>query len=33
VRQQSIVVNRKSQTPTVTPAAAMENKWRGMKMR
>ena len=31
VRQQSIVVNRKSRTPTVTPSANMGDKRRGMK--
>ena len=33
VRQQSIVTNNKSQTPTVTPAAAMSDRWKGMKLR
>jgi len=33
VRQQSIVVNQKSQTPTVTPSASLSDKWRGMKLR
>jgi len=33
VRQQSIVTNNKSQTPTVTPAAAISDKWKGMKLR
>jgi len=33
VRQQSIVINSKSQTPTVTPSATMGDKWRGMKLK
>ena len=33
VRQQSILINRKSQTPTVTPASAMESVWRNRKLR
>jgi len=33
VRQQSIEVNKKSQTPTVTPAVAMSEKWKGMKLK
>jgi len=33
VRQQSVVVNKKSQTPTVTPATAMGDKWREMKLK
>jgi hypothetical protein len=33
VRQQSIVVNRKSQTPSVTPSATIVEKWKGMKLK
>jgi len=33
VRRQSIVVNNKSQTPVVTPAVAVENRWKGMKLK
>jgi len=33
VKKQSIVVNRKSQTPTVTPSATMAEKWKGMKLK
>ena len=33
VGKQSIVVNRKSQTPTVTSSAAMSERWRGMKLK
>ena len=33
VRQQSIVVNGKSQTPVVTPATAMGDKWKKMKLK
>ena len=32
VKRQSIVVNGKSQTPTVTPSASLEN-WEGVKLR
>ena len=32
VGQQSIVVNSKSQTPTVTSSDAMESKWKGMRL-
>ena len=32
VGQQSVVVNRKSQTPTVTSSEAMESKWQGMRL-
>ena len=33
VRQQSIVVNKKSQTPVVTPSAALGDKWKNRKLR
>ena len=33
VRQQSNLVNNKRQTPVVTPAPAMHDKWKGMKLR
>ena len=33
VRQQSIVVNKKSQTPTVIPSATMVEKWRELKLK
>ena len=33
VKQQSIVVNRKSQTPTVVPSSAMSGDWRGWKLK
>ncbi|MCL2040576.1 MAG: WG repeat-containing protein [Bacteroidales bacterium] len=33
VGQQSVVVNRKSQTPTVTPASAMADTWEGMRLK
>jgi uncharacterized caspase-like protein len=33
VLQQSVVVNRKSQTPTVVPAAAMGEEWKQLKLR
>jgi len=33
VKQQSIVINKKSQTPTVTPAVAISEKWKGMKLK
>ena len=33
VKQQSIVVNRKSQTPTVVPSSAMSGEWRGWKLK
>jgi len=32
VGKQSILVNRKSQTPTVTAASAMGDSWKGMKL-
>jgi len=33
VRQQSILINRKSQTPSVTPAPAITNTWRNKKLK
>jgi len=33
VLKQSIVVNRKSQTPTVLPSAVMGDSWKGMKLK
>ena len=33
VRQQSITVNKKRQTPTITPSSTMEDKWREMKLK
>jgi uncharacterized caspase-like protein len=33
VRQQSIVVNGKSQTPSVTSSAELNNKWKGLKLK
>ena len=33
VKQQSVVVNRKSQTPTVVPSTAMNETWKGIKLR
>ncbi|MBQ9356745.1 MAG: caspase family protein, partial [Prevotella sp.] len=33
VRQQAVVVNRKSQTPTVVPSAGISDKWRTMKLK
>lgn len=33
VRQQSVVVNRKSQTPSVATSQAVVNEWRDMKLR
>jgi len=33
VKQQSIIVNRKSQTPTVTPSQTLSDRWRGMRLR
>ena len=33
VRQQSIIVNNKSQTPTVTPSVGMEDKWQEIKLK
>ena len=33
VRQQSVVINRKSQTPVVTPSSAMNDKWSIIKLK
>ena len=33
VRQQSIVVNGKSQTPTVTPSVTVGDKWKNLKLK
>ena len=33
VRQQSIIVNSKIQTPTVTASASIGDKWQGMKLK
>ncbi|MDR1681891.1 MAG: hypothetical protein LBS25_00665, partial [Candidatus Symbiothrix sp.] len=33
VSQQSIVVNRKSQTPTVIASAGLSNKWQEIKLK
>ena len=33
VRQQSVVINRKSQTPTVIPSQSLMNSWQNMKLR
>lgn len=33
VKQQSVVVNRKSQTPTVVPSTAMNETWKGIRLR
>ena len=33
VKRESIVSNNKSQTPTVTPAATMGDKWKGLKLK
>jgi len=33
VRQQSIIVNSKSQTPTVTASAGISDRWQGMKLK
>ena len=33
VRQQSVVVNRKSQTPTVVPSASIVNSWKNLKLK
>ena len=33
VRQQSVVVNRRMQTPTVTPAGALGNGWKNIKLK
>ena len=33
VSQQSVVVNRKSQTPTITPSKTLVNTWRNLKLK
>lgn len=33
VRQQSVVVNRKSQTPTVVPSQSLMENWKSMKLK
>ena len=33
VKQQSVVINRKSQTPTVVPSATIADSWRAMKLK
>ena len=33
VGKQSIVINHKSQTPTVTPSSTIDDRWRGMKLK
>jgi uncharacterized caspase-like protein len=33
VKQQSVVVNRKTQTPTVTPSASLADTWRNLKLK
>lgn len=33
VRQQSVVVNRKSQTPTIVPSSSMVNSWKDIKLK
>ena len=33
VRQQSVVVNRKSQTPTIVPSQAVGESWKSLKLR
>jgi len=33
VRQQSIVINSKNQTPTVTPSTTLANRWQEMKLK
>ncbi len=33
VQQQSVVINRKSQTPTIVPSTAMMETWKGLKLR
>jgi len=33
VKQQAIIVNNKSQTPTVTPSTVLENNWQQMKLK
>ena len=33
VKQQSVVINRKAQTPTATPAASLESTWKDLKLK
>jgi hypothetical protein len=33
VSQKSIVVNRKSQTPSITSSTELINKWKGLKLK
>lgn len=33
VRQQSVVVNRKSQTPTITPSPSIKDSWKNLKLK
>jgi hypothetical protein len=33
VKQRSVLINRKSQTPTVVSSAAMGDTWRKMKLK
>ena len=33
VKQQSVVINRKAQTPTATPAASLEATWKDLKLK
>lgn len=33
VKQQSVVINRKTQTPTATPAASLESIWKELKLK
>ena len=33
VKRQSVVINNKRQTPTVSPSAAMTDSWRNMKLK
>jgi len=33
VKQQSIIVNRKSQTPTVSPSATLGDSWKDIKLK
>lgn len=33
VKQQSVVINRKAQTPTATPAASLETTWKDLKLK
>ena len=33
VRQRSVVVNRKTQTPTIVPSETMDDSWKNLKLR